>query len=143
MPAEGWNGRLQMFGNGGYSSSMPFDRVSQAAAEGYAVAVTDTGHQGSDPDFARDRPEAIDDWAYRAVHETINQAKAAVGTYYGRSADYSYFDGCSTGGQQALSQAQRYPEFRRHHRRRAGSQPHAPERGLPVAVSEQPRTRRR
>lgn len=109
MPAEGWNGRLQMFGNGGYSSSMPFDRVSQATARGYAVAVTDTGHQGSDPDFARDRPEAIDDWAYRAVHETINQAKTAVGAYYGKSADYAYFDGCSTGGQQAFSQAQRYP----------------------------------
>ncbi len=61
LPVEGWNGRLQMFGNGGYSSSMPFDRVSQAAAQGYAVAVTDTGHQGSDPDFARNRPEAIDD----------------------------------------------------------------------------------
>lgn len=110
LPADGWNGRLRMFGNGGYSSSMAFDRVSQAVAQGYAATVTNTGHQGDDPDFALGRPESIDDWGHRAVHETIKQAKAAVAGYYGRPADYSYFDGCSTGGHQAFSEAQRYPE---------------------------------
>lgn len=110
MPAKSWNGRLTMFGNGGYGSSMAFDEVSQAVADGYAATVTDTGHEGSDPNFAEGRPESIVDWAHRAVHETIGQAETAVGAYYGRDADYTYFDGCSTGGQQAFSEAQRYPE---------------------------------
>jgi pimeloyl-ACP methyl ester carboxylesterase len=37
-------------------------------------------------------------------------AKLAIKIYYGREPDLSYFNGKSTGGQQALQEAQRYPE---------------------------------
>jgi feruloyl esterase len=37
-------------------------------------------------------------------------AKQLVRTYYGKAPEYSYFNGGSTGGQQALQEAQRYPE---------------------------------
>jgi feruloyl esterase len=36
-------------------------------------------------------------------------AKAAVRAFHGRGADRAYFDGCSTGGQQGLTEAQRFP----------------------------------
>jgi feruloyl esterase len=55
-------------------------------------------------------PEAIADWGHRAVHVSIVQAKATVTALYGRAARHAYFTGCSTGGQQALMEAQRYPE---------------------------------
>jgi feruloyl esterase len=36
-------------------------------------------------------------------------AKAIIGSYYGNAPKYSYWNGCSTGGRQALTEAQRYP----------------------------------
>lgn len=36
--------------------------------------------------------------------------KAVTAAFYGRPARYAYFNGCSTGGRQGLSEAQRYPE---------------------------------
>jgi feruloyl esterase len=105
-----WNGRLLMLGNGGYSSEMPYRQMAQAAARGYAVAATDTGHTGDDPVFARDAPEAIDDWGHRAVHETAQAALALVSARYGKAPQHRYFVGCSTGGHQAFMEAQRYPD---------------------------------
>ena len=49
------------------------------------------------------------DFGYRAVHLTANASKAAVRRYYNRAPEYSYFEGCSTGGRQGLMEAQRYP----------------------------------
>ena len=37
-------------------------------------------------------------------------AKALINVYYGTPPHHSYFQGCSTGGQQALVVAQRYPD---------------------------------
>jgi feruloyl esterase len=109
LPEEGWNRRLRMFGNGGYSSALPYSAMARALAAGYAVTATDTGHDGDDPAFAIGRPLAIADWGHRAVHETIVAAKAITHRHYGEPARYSYFEGCSTGGHQAFQEAQRYP----------------------------------
>src|SRR5438034_6929288 len=77
---------------------------------GYAVASTDTGHTGDDMKFGQSHPEKIVDWAYRAIHVTTEAAKLIVRDAQGRFADRSYFVGCSSGGHQALSEAQRYPD---------------------------------
>ena len=106
---QNWNGRFEMLGNGGYSSMLPIDQMAHYLREGYAVTATDTGHQGDDPDFAVGHPQAITDWSWRAVHETAVAARALVTRYYGRAPDYRYFFGCSTGGHQAFSEAQRFP----------------------------------
>jgi feruloyl esterase len=50
------------------------------------------------------------DFGYRATHEMTVVAKAVIETYYGEGPAYSYFCGCSTGGQQAMMEAQRYPD---------------------------------
>ena len=109
-PRKPWNGRILMLGNGGYSSALPYGAMAAYVDAGYVVAATDTGHQGDGPDFARERPQAIVDWAEHAAHETIIRTKAITAAYYGRAADHSYFQGCSTGGHQALMEAQRHPE---------------------------------
>lgn len=108
-PRAAWNGRILMLGNGGYASALPRSQMRAYTAAGYVVAATDTGHDGDGPDFARDRPQAIADWAQHAVHHTIVDAKAITAAYYGRPAAYSYFHGCSTGGHQALMEVQRHP----------------------------------
>jgi feruloyl esterase len=38
------------------------------------------------------------------------QAKAIIAAFYGKPASRSYWNGCSTGGKQGLTEAQRYPE---------------------------------
>ena len=50
------------------------------------------------------------DFAHRAIHETTVAAKTTVDGFYGNAPKLSYFNGCSTGGRQAVTAAQRYPE---------------------------------
>jgi feruloyl esterase len=110
LPEQGWNGKFQMFGNGGYSSKIAYASLAEQLRRGYAVAGTDTGHSGDDPDFAAGNPETIVDWGHRAVHQTAVTAKAIIAARYDQSLNHSYFSGCSTGGQQAFMEAQRYPK---------------------------------
>jgi feruloyl esterase len=109
LPQEGWNGKIEMVGNGGYSSAISYKAMAPLLKHGYATVATDTGHTGDDPGFAIDHPEAIVDWGHRAVHVTIAAAKSVTSAFYGQAPKHSYFAGCSTGGHQALMEAQRYP----------------------------------
>ena len=108
-PADAWNGKLLGTDNGGFSGAINYAALAAAIAKGYAAVSTDTGHTGDQMDFGVGHPEKIADWAYRAVHEMTTIAKTVVEKAQGRAAARSYFSGCSTGGQQALSEAQRYP----------------------------------
>ncbi len=109
-PAESWNGKFQGVGNGGYMGSISYPAMATALRKGYATASTDTGHIGDDMRFGQGHPEKIVDYAYRAVHVMTETSKLIVRDAQGRFADRSYFVGCSAGGQQALSEAQRFPE---------------------------------
>jgi len=110
LPLAGWNGRIQMIGNGGYSSAFSVSELAALVRQGSAAVATDTGHDGGELDFGYGNDDAIADWGHRAVHESIVSAKALAARFYGRPARYSYFAGCSTGGHQGLMEAQRYPE---------------------------------
>lgn len=112
-----WNGRLYMFGNGGYAgeSLAATGRVSRrdaALAKGFAVVQTNTGHSAAREPLATFalHPQKLSDYAYRAVHVTALTAKSLAKAYYGRGPDRSYFEGCSTGGRQGLIAAQRFPD---------------------------------
>jgi len=109
-PAEAWNGKFQGVGNGGYSGSVSYPALATALRGGYATASTDTGHIGDDLKFGDGHPEKVVDWAHRAIHLTADVGKLIVRNHTGRFPDHSYFVGCSTGGHQALSEAQRYPD---------------------------------
>jgi len=108
MPASGWNGKLQAVGNGGLAGSIPYAAMAAALADGYATSGTDTGHVGGTADFAQQREQFVD-FGYRAIHEMTVQAKAIVAAFYNAQPRRSYFNGCSTGGRQALIEAQRFP----------------------------------
>src|SRR5438132_5106199 len=109
-PAEAWNGKLEGVGNGGYSGAIGYAAMALGLRRGYAVASTDTGHAGDDMKFGQSHPEKIIDWAYRSIHVMTDASKVIVRDAQGQFADHSYFVGCSSGGHQALSEAQRYPD---------------------------------
>ncbi len=110
LPLEGWSQRLHMVGNGGYSSNLYYAQMSQRLRARDVAVATDTGHHGKDLSFGVGHPEKIADYAHRAVHEPVVAAKLVTAAYYGRPAEHAYFSGCSTGGYQALMEAQRYPD---------------------------------
>ena len=106
-----WNGRFLKWGDGGKDGDL--DLADHRVADGYAVANSNTGHDsGAEPasSFAFDNRQAEIDFGYRAVHLTTVAGKTLVGSYYDRPPEYSYFEGCSTGGRQGLMEAQRYPD---------------------------------
>jgi feruloyl esterase len=111
-----WNGRLYMFGNGGFAGES-FEATNRAANRarglryGFATAATDTGHSAaSEPgaSFAVNRQKLVD-FGFRSLHVTAETAKLLVRAYYSQAPTKSYFDGCSQGGRQALILAQRFP----------------------------------
>jgi feruloyl esterase len=109
LPASGWNGKLQAVGNGAWAGNISYPAMATALAAGYATVSTDTGHAGGDARFMVGHPEKLVDFEERAVHEMTVTAKAVVNAYYASAPKQTYFNGCSTGGRQALTEAQRYP----------------------------------
>src|ERR1700683_5493511 len=113
MPATGpqskWNGKLESVGNGAWAGRISYRDLASAVSAGYSAARTDTGPSETTAAFVVGHPERLIDFAYRAVHEMTVAAKAIAATYYGTSPAHAYFNGCSTGGRQALTEAQRFP----------------------------------
>jgi len=85
---EKWNGRFLLQGGGGLNGSVQAPMGASAAggnpglARGFAVASTDTGHQGGDTAWMA-VPEQVTDFAGRAMHETTVAGKALTAAYYG------------------------------------------------------------
>lgn len=115
LPVKNWNGRLCGMGGGGFMSGIPMF-LGIPASQGFAAGVTDAGHVGGSGSFALDREsgrlrwQEIRDFAYQGIHDMTVVGKAVVEAYYGKPAMYSYFVGGSTGGRQAMMEAQRFPE---------------------------------
>lgn len=109
MPRQNWNGRFLGNGSGGGGGAiLYFTGLVEGLKRGFATAITDLG-TSPDPNQAIDQLERWRDFGYRANHEMTVAAKTLVNAYYQASPRTSIFQGCSTGGQQALSIAQRYP----------------------------------
>ena len=114
LPVKSWNGRFMGVGGGGMSGGSEAGLRAPAAA-GYVAGATDTGHEGGSGSFALDSNNRhnwmlIRDNAYLGIHDMTVTAKAVAAAFYGKPPRYSYFNGCSTGGRQGLSEAQRYPD---------------------------------
>ena len=122
LPAD-WNGKFLYLGVGGFAGALRPSvngvDLQEALPQGYAVAISDTGHTGKGPfdaDWAIEAPGRPDhaklaDYYFRATHQVTVAAKQLVQRHYGASAiRRAYFDGCSNGGRMGLMEAARYPE---------------------------------
>jgi hypothetical protein len=117
LPVSTWTGRYVQAGCGGYCGSV--GSVAPQAATGcpkvtgneLALATDNEGHTGSGFNalFGYD-PGMRVSYAYSSEHNLALAAKAIIKAYYGQGPSYSYFDGCSDGGREALAEAERYPK---------------------------------
>jgi hypothetical protein len=112
-PAKSWNGKFLGTGNGGYAGVFRYPLLADGLRRDFATAHTDMGTAPSTPlngDALIGHPEKWEDWGHRATHLMTLRAKEITKAYYAKRLKYSYFSGCSTGGQQGLMEAQRYPD---------------------------------
>ena len=110
LPTSGWNGKLEALGGQGWAGTIGYAGLRDALRRGYAATATDSGHSGGAGTFALEHPEQLVDFAYRSAHEMTVAAKAIVTAFYSNGPRFSYWDGCSTGGRMALTEAQRFPD---------------------------------
>ena len=112
LPPE-WNRRLLGVGNAGFTGGINYPAMSGGLARGFATASTDTGHQTPDNFFDASwipgHPDRVENFGRRAHHLLAETAKMVVRAYYGRRPWRSYYEGCSSGGWQGLTEAQQYP----------------------------------
>ena len=117
LPTSTYQGEYLQDGCGGYCGSVA---ITTQAASGcapltngaFAVASDNEGHYGAavfSAAFGAD-PTLRASFGYQSEHLLALAAKAIIAKYYGAGPRDSYFDGCSQGGHEGLTEAQRYPK---------------------------------
>ncbi len=112
LPMDAWNGKFVLQGCGGMCGNFQgISSCAEAVTRGYACGTTDMGHRGTTQDgkWAYQNPIAEIDAGHRGTHVAAISGKAITEQFYGSGIKRSYFRGCSTGGRQALVEAERYP----------------------------------
>src|SRR5262249_9626252 len=135
LPESGWNGRFLGTGGGGFQGVITYSELASGVQAGFASANSDlgTGVSGCNPLYCGSdgnkgnplaiafgdpanpstglygHPERIKDFGYRAIHLMTVRGKEIANAFYPHNAQKAYFAGCSTGGQNALMEAQRFP----------------------------------
>lgn len=104
-----WNGKFLGTGNGGAAGNIWIGQYINGVSRGYATATTNLG-TSPEPYDCIGKMEVLKDFGHRATHLMTVVGKQLTEWFYGKAPAYSYFLGGSTGGQQAMSEAQRYPE---------------------------------
>jgi feruloyl esterase len=113
LPTERYNGDYLGTGNGGYGGNYFESELAQGINNGFATANTDMGTSPTEGGVWADNlvghPEKWRDFGWRSTYLMTQFSKALIQAFYGKPANHSYFAGCSTGGQQALMEAARFP----------------------------------
>ena len=117
-----WNGKILMLGGGGFDGSIPAitGNVPSAPADlpgplsrGYAVFASDSGHEatnGSVNGAFSVNAEAYDNFMGEALKKTHDASLRIIEAHYGTHPSKAYFAGGSTGGREALTVGQRWPQ---------------------------------
>jgi hypothetical protein len=137
-----WNGRLNMFGNGGFAgesltAGFRASRRNLAVSKGFVAAQTNTGHDASREPLASfaAHPQKLSDYAYRAVHVTAVTAKALARAFYGNTDVLVLrwmLDRRAAGAHQRPAISRR---LRRHRRGRSGARLHGDDDALHASAS--------
>lgn len=116
LPTATWQGDYLQDGCGGYCGNVTIN--TQAAvgclpltSGAFAVATDNEGHFGGagfSASFGAD-PTLRASFGYQSEHQLALAAKAIIAKFYGTPAQHAYYDGCSQGGHEGLTEAQRYP----------------------------------
>jgi len=131
LPAPAnWSRRIHVIGGGGWQGGVHTSLTLLAGAgnngttpapatvatvEGAVSATTDTGHTVPGTGSFAMNPEGTintvlwNDFSQRGIHEMAVQTKELTQAYYGKHAEYAYWDGFSTGGRQGHKLAQAHP----------------------------------
>jgi feruloyl esterase len=113
MPQSGWNGVLNGTGNGGYAGKIIYDELASGLRLGFAVVNTDMGTGPAttlDGEPLVGQPEKWADFGWRSTHLMTEFGKKVASAFYRHPARHTLFSGCSTGGGQALHEAEQFPE---------------------------------
>ncbi|NVO23967.1 tannase/feruloyl esterase family alpha/beta hydrolase [Donghicola mangrovi] len=113
LPMTSWTQRYLQLGCGGLCGNITLRSGASSGCQtysdgGFVVAATDMGHTGNSGEWGLNDTQRAD-FAYRSQHLTAETAKRLIGQFYGQDAAYSYFNGCSDGGREALMEAMRFP----------------------------------
>jgi Tannase and feruloyl esterase len=114
LPISTWRQRYLQIGCGGLCGSIsiapPQTTGYKPLADGdFVLAAEDDGHSGNGTSWSTNAQQVVD-FAYLSYHDVALVSKGLAQKFYGAAPAYSYFDGCSQGGHEALTEAQRYPD---------------------------------
>ena len=118
LPRSSYRGEYLQEGCGGFcglvfpSGPEASNGCAEVRGDSLAMAVDNEGHVTrsiADARWGADNPSSRLVFGSTSEHQLARVAKVLIADYYGRGPAYSYFDGCSDGGREALIEAQRYP----------------------------------
>lgn len=108
-------------GNAGLAGVI--DELSLVASlnSGYASAAGDSGHRASENNNGNGAPGVYlpflhnryqtEAWIHNSIAYVTPLAKRIVEKFYNSTPEYTYYQGCSTGGAQGFALAQIYPDL--------------------------------
>jgi len=124
LPETTWNGRFLGTGGGGFQGVITYGELASGIQHGFAATNSDLGtgvsgcnplYCGSDGNMGNPLAIAFGDPAPPSTGlfghpERTLWGKEIANAFFGQNAHKAYFAGCSTGGQNALMEAQRFPD---------------------------------
>lgn len=115
LPTKTYQGRYLQEGCGafcGIISPTTFPSCDAQLGGDFALATDNQGHlatSGVDGVWALTDLQLRIEFGSLSEHAMARAARAIIATFYGQQPRYTYFNGCSDGGHEALQEAQRYP----------------------------------
>ncbi|PYI04429.1 tannase and feruloyl esterase [Aspergillus sclerotiicarbonarius CBS 121057] len=105
-----WTGRFLGTGNGGIDGCIKYEDLAYGTANGFATVGSNNGHNGSTAVGFYKNEDVLADYAWRALHVSVEIGKQLTQTFYSKAATKSYYIGCSFGGRQGINSAVLFPD---------------------------------